>query len=95
MMWNGAEMKPFRECQVKMINHQNGQKYAIKSVVLHEDFHSLFSASAIQKIALITVNNDKFRMVARVSQLDKFSSLHPDEILSEFNTCCSGNTCSY
>ena len=35
-------------------------------------------------MALITVNDDKFRMVARVLQLDKCSSKHLDKILSEF-----------
>ena len=35
-------------------------------------------------MALITVSNEKFRTVTWVSQLDKFSSQHPNEILSKF-----------
>ena len=35
-------------------------------------------------MVLISVYKDKFRMVARESQLDKFSAQHLDKILSEF-----------
>ena len=72
VMWNGAEVKPLGECRVKMINPKTGQKYAIKFVIVKEDFHLLLGANAIQKMALITVNNEKFKMVAKVSQVDEF-----------------------
>lgn len=64
MMWNGTEMKPLGECRVKMINCKTGHKYAVKFVVLQEDFHPLLVAIAIQKMELFIINNDKFRMVA-------------------------------
>ena len=35
-------------------------------------------------MALITVNNDKFKMVAKVSHVDEFSSQHSDRIITEF-----------
>ena len=77
-----AEMKPLGECRVKMLNPKTRQKYAVMFVVVREDFHPLLGAGSIQKMALMTVNNDKFRMVARVSQRDKFSCQHPDEMNS-------------
>ena len=84
VMWTGAEMKLLGECRVKVINPKTEQKYAVKFVVVLEDFHPLLGVSTIQKMAHMTVNNNKFRMVARVLQLDKFSSQHSDDILSEF-----------
>ena len=84
VMWNGAEVKPLGECRVKMINPKTGQKYAVKFVIVKEDFHPLLGANAIQKMALITVNNEKFKMVAKVSQVDEFISQHSDSIINEF-----------
>ena len=84
VMWNGAEVKPLGECRVKMINSKTGQKYAVKFVIVKEDFHPLLGANAIQKMALITVNNKKFKMVAKVSQVDEFISQHSDSIINEF-----------
>lgn len=77
-------MKPLGECRVKMINPKTGHKYTVKFVVVQEDFHPLLGEVAIQKMELITINNDKFSMVARVSELVKFGSQHPDKILREF-----------
>ena len=67
-----------------MINPKTGQKYAVKFVVVQEDFHPLLGASAIQKMDLITVNNDNFNIVAKVSQLEKLSNQRPGNILEEF-----------
>ena len=83
VMWNGAEMKPLGECRVKMINPKTGHKKAVKFVIVKED-PPLLGANAIQKMALITVNNDKFRIVAKVSHLDEFSSQLSDRIITEF-----------
>ena len=77
-------MKPLGECRVKMINPKTGQKYAVKFVIVKEDFHPLLGANAIQKMALITVNDEKFKMVAKVSQVDEFISLNSDSIINEF-----------
>ena len=84
VLWNGAEVKPLGECRVKMINPKTGQKYAVKFVIMKEDFHPLLGANAIQKMALITVNNEKFKIVAKVSQVDEFISQHSDSIINEF-----------
>ena len=84
VMWNRAEVKPLGECRVKMINPKTRQKYAVKFVIVKEDFHPLLGANAIQKIALITVNNEKFKMVAKISQVDEFISQHSDSIINEF-----------
>ena len=72
VMWNGAEVKPLGECRVKMINPKTEQKYAVKFVIVKEDFHHLLGENAIQKMTLITVNNGKF-----ISQ-------HSDSIINEF-----------
>ena len=77
-------MKPLGECRVKMINPKAEYKYAVKFVIMKEDFYPLLGANAIQKMALITVNNDKFKMVAKVSHVDEFSSQHSDRIITEF-----------
>ena len=37
-MCNGAEMKSSEECRVKMIDPKIKQKYAVKFVVVQEDF---------------------------------------------------------
>ena len=50
---------------------------------VEKDFHPLLGANAIQKMALITVNNEKFKMVAKVSQVDEFISQHSDSIINE------------
>ena len=84
VMWNGAEAKPLGECRIKMINPKTGQTYAVKFVIVKEDFHPLLGANAIQKMALITVNNEKFKMVAKVSQVKEFISQHWDSIINEF-----------
>ena len=84
VMWNGAEVKPLGECRVKMINPKTGRKYAVKFVIVKEDFHPLLGTNTIQKMALITVNNEKFKMVAKVSQVDEFISQHSDSIINEF-----------
>ena len=84
VMWNGADVKPLGVCRVKMINPKTGQKYAVKFVIVKEDFHPLLGANAIQKMALITVNDEKFKMVAKVSQVDDFISQHSDSIINEF-----------
>ena len=67
-----------------MINPKTGQKYAVKFVIVKEDFHPLLGANAIQKMALITVNKEKFKMVAKVFQVDEFISQHSDSIINEF-----------
>ena len=41
-------------------------------------------ANAIQKMALITVYDEKFKTVAKVSQVDEFISQHSDSIINEF-----------
>ena len=41
VMWNAAEVKPLGECRVKTINPKTGQKYAVKFVIVKEDFHLL------------------------------------------------------
>ena len=51
---------------------------------MKEDFHPLLGANEIQKMTLITVNNEKFKMVAKVSQVDEFISQHSDSIINEF-----------
>ena len=84
VMWNGAEVKPLGECRVKMINPKIGQKYAVKFDIVKEDFDPLLGTNAIQKMALITVNNEKFKMVAKVFQVDEFISQHSDSIINEF-----------
>ena len=66
------------------INPKTRQKYAVKFVIVKEDFHPLLGANTIQKMALITVNNEKFKMVAKVSQGDEFISQHSDSIINEF-----------
>ena len=80
----GVEMKPLGEFRVKMINPKTGHKHAVRFVIVKEDFQPLLGANAFQKMALITVNNDKFKMVAKVSFVDKFSSQHTDRIITEF-----------
>ena len=67
-----------------MTNTKTGQKYAVKFVIVKEDFHPLLGVNAIQKMALITVNNEKFKMVAKASQVDEFISQHSDSIINEF-----------
>ena len=84
VMWHGAEVKPQGECRVKMMNPKTGQKYAVKFVIVKEDFHPLLGENAIQKMALITVNNEKFKMAAKVFQVDEFISQHSDSIINEF-----------
>ena len=76
-------MKPLGECRFKMINPKTGQKYAVKFVIVKEDFHPLLGANAIQMV-IITVNNEKFKMVAKVSQVYEFISQHSDSIINEF-----------
>ena len=90
-MWNGARGEATgRGARVKMINPKTGQKYAVKFVIVKEDFHPLLGANAIQKIALITVNNEKFKMVAKVSQVDEFISQHSESIVNEFKDVFRG-----
>lgn len=67
-----------------MINPKTGQKYAVKFVIVKEDFHPLLGANAIQQMALIKINDDKFKRVAKVSQLDEVGSQHPGSIITEF-----------
>ena len=90
VMWNGAELKPLGECRVKMINPKTGQKYAVRFVIVKEDFHPLLWSNAIQKMVLITVNNEKFKLVAKVSQVDDFISQHSDSIINEFKDVFRG-----
>ena len=84
VMWNGAEVKPLGEYRVKMINPKTGQKYAVKFVIVKEDFHPLLGANSTQKLALITVNNEKFKIVAKVFQVEEFINQHSDSIINEF-----------
>ena len=84
-MWNRAEVKPLGECRVKMINPKTRQKYAAKFVIVKEDFHPLLGANAIQKMALITINDEKFKMVAKVSQVEwVYQPSTSDSIINEF-----------
>ena len=57
-MWNGSEMNPIGECQIKMLNPKNNKQYAVNFVVVDKELRPLLGANAIQKMALITVNKE-------------------------------------
>ena len=84
IMWNGAEMMPLGESEVKMINPRNGKKYAVKCVIVKEDLHPLLGATAIQKMGLLTVNEESFKRVSNVQTssniIQEFSDIFKDEL---------------
>ena len=84
IMWNGAQVKPLGECRVKMVNPKTNARYAVKFVVVKEDLHPILGATAIQKMGLVTINEDQFKMVAAVSRqpdvIAEFSDVFKDEL---------------
>ena len=63
---------------------QNWTKICSQVCHCERGFPSFTGANAIQKMALITVNDEKIKMVAKVSQVDEFISQHLDSIINEF-----------
>ena len=53
-----------------------------------QNLQPLLGATTIQRMALITVNNKQFRMVAGILQLDKLSLQNPDKIPNQFMKVC-------
>lgn len=66
-MWNKTSMQALGKCKVKIRNPTTKQKFKVDFVIVDKELTPLLSGKAAQKMGLITVNYDKFKVVNAVS----------------------------
>ena len=85
-MWNKNELKPVGEAKVSVYNPVTGKGALVKFVIVPDErgLLPLLGNRVSQKMKLITVNSDQFKMIAAVSEpcdpLQLFSSVFNDEL---------------
>jgi len=73
-MRNKTSLQALGKCKIKIVNPTTKQKFKVDSVIVDEELTPLLSGKAAQKINLITVNYDKFKVVNAVSSREHDNS---------------------
>ena len=78
-MWNKTSLQALGKCKIKVVNPTTKQKFKVDFVIVDKELTPLLSGKAAQKMNLITVNYDKFKVVNAVSSPENdYVQLFPD-----------------
>ena len=78
-MWNKTSLQALGKCKIKVVNPTTKQKFKVDFVIVDKELTPLLSGKAAQKMNLITVNYDKFKVVNAVSSPgNDYVQLFPD-----------------
>ena len=78
-MWNKTSLQALGKCKIKVVNPTTKQKFKVDFVIVDKELTPLLSSKAAQKMNLITVNYDKFKVVNAVSSPENdYVQLFPD-----------------
>ena len=78
-MWNKTSLQALGKCKVKVVNPTTKQKFKVDFVIVDKELTPLLSGKAAQKMNLITVHYDKFKVVNAVSSPEHdYVQLFPD-----------------
>lgn len=76
-MWNKTNMKPLGEADLTVVNPRTNEKHQLRFIVVPNQYTCLLGLEAVQKLKLITINNEKF--ISSVSSSDLGTAhLHND-----------------
>jgi len=78
-MWNKTSLQALGKCKTKVVNPTTKQKFKVDFVIVDKELTPLLSGKAAQKMNLITVNYDKFKVVNAVSSPEHVQ-LFPDTL---------------
>ncbi|XP_056003410.1 uncharacterized protein K02A2.6-like [Ostrea edulis] len=67
-MWNKTNMKPFGEADLTVINPRTNKKHQLRFIVVPNQYTCLLGHETVQKLKLITINDERF--IASVSSSD-------------------------
>ena len=71
VMWNGTKVKPAGTCRINIRNSKTGKKYSVEFVIVNEDFTPLVGLQAIEKMNLLSIHRDNFKVVNNVRLTSK------------------------
>ena len=66
-MWNKTSLQALGKCKIEVVNPTTKQKFKVDFVIVEKELTPLLSGKAAQKMNLITVHYDKFKVVNVVS----------------------------
>ena len=66
-MWNKTSLQALGKSKIKVVNPTTKQKFKVDFAIVNKELTSLLSGKAAQKMTVITVNYDKFKVVNAVS----------------------------
>ncbi|XP_022784459.1 uncharacterized protein K02A2.6-like [Stylophora pistillata] len=78
-MWNTTSLQALGKCKIKVVNSTTKQSYKVDFFIVDKELTPLLSGKAAQKMNLITVHYDKFKVVNAVSSPERdYVQLFPD-----------------
>ena len=80
VMWNGTKMKPAGTCRINIRNSKTGKKYSVEFVIVNEDLTALLGLQATEKMNLLSIHRDNFKVVniVRFTSKDDVIAKYPD-----------------
>ena len=77
--WNKTSSQALGKCKIKVVNPTTKQKFKVDFVIVDKELTPLLSGKAAQKMNLIAVNYDKFKVVNAISSPENdYVQLFPD-----------------
>ena len=78
-MWNKTSLQALGKCKIKVVNPTTKQNFKVDFVIIDKKRTPLISSKAAQKMNLIIVNYDKFKVGNAVSLPENdYVQLFPD-----------------
>ncbi|XP_052718583.1 uncharacterized protein K02A2.6-like [Crassostrea angulata] len=75
-MWNKTNMKPLGEADLTFVNPRTNEKHQLRFIVVPNHYTCLLGLEAVQKLKLITINNEKFISSVSSSDLGGLGTAH-------------------
>lgn len=75
-MWNKTNMKPLGEADLTVVNPRTNEKHQLRFIVVPNHYTCLLGLEAVQKLKLITINNEKFISSVSSSDLGDLGTAH-------------------
>ena len=80
VIWNGTKVKPAGTCRINIQNSKTGKKYSVEFVIVNEDLTPLLGLQATEKMNLLSIHRDNFKVVnnVRFTSKDDVIAKYPD-----------------
>ena len=80
VIWNGTKVKPAGTCRINTRNSKTGKKYSVEFVIVHDDLTPLLRLQATEKMNLLSIHRDNFKVVnsVRFTSKDDVIAKYPD-----------------